>query len=243
MGGCGVCEVTQDSPVGERANCACGTQHPRKTVDRPAAEGALYRLSLRGTGHDRHIKAEDLPAPYATESATSGPKLVARPADAWPKAPQGFKVEQYATGLNNPRIIRTAPNGDFFLAETNGGDIKVFRGITKDGKPAQMQVFATGLNTPFGIAFYPPGPDPQWIYVGNTNAVVRFPYQNGDMTATGPAAASCSICPRSGHYTRDIQFSPDGKTMFVSVGSGSNVNDPGHTSRRKKSRRHSGVQS
>ncbi len=202
---------------------ALSTPAKQSTAPPPKAPFTDYRFESPGT--TRHIKVEDLPAPYATESATSGPKLVARPADAWPKAPQGFKVEQYATGLNNPRIIRTAPNGDFFLAETNGGDIKVFRGITKDGKPAQVQVFATGLNTPFGIAFYPLGNDPQWVYVANMDSVVRFPYHNGDMTSTGPAQHLLDLPVGGHHRSRDVQFSPDGKTMFVSVGSHENVGD------------------
>ena len=88
-------------------------------------------------------------------SAGNGPQLVARPEGAWPQVPEGFKVELYAAGLDNPRIIRTAPNGDIFVAETKAGDIRVFRGITPNGKPAQMAVFASGLNRPFGIAFYP----------------------------------------------------------------------------------------
>jgi glucose/arabinose dehydrogenase len=126
--------------------------------------------------------------------------------------------------LNNPRIIRIAPNGDFFLAETTAGDIKVFRGITKAGKPAQVKVFATGLNTPFGIAFYPEK-DPQWVYVANMDSVVRFPYHAGDMTSTGPAQHLLDL-PSGGHHrSRDIQFSPDGRKMFVSVGSQENVSD------------------
>src|SRR5581483_10144350 len=182
-----------------------------------------YRFEKPGT--IRHITLNDLPEPFATESASNGPKVVARPENAWPKAPAGFKVELYATGLNNPRLMRTAPNGDIFLAETNGGDIKVFRGITPDGKPKQVNVFVTGLNTPFGIAFYPPGPDPQWVYVANMDSVVRFPYHNGDLTSSGPPQHLDDL-PSGGHHrSRDVQFSPDGKKMFVSVGSEQNVDD------------------
>ena len=173
----------------------------------------------------RHIRLSDLPPPYASASETNGPTIVARPADAWPQAPAGFKVGLFATGLNNPRILRRAPNGDIFLAETSAGDIKVFRGMTKDGKPEQVQVFATGLNTPFGIAFYPLGANPQWVYVANMDSVVRFPYRSGDMTARGPAQHLDDL-PSGGHHrSRDIVFSPDGKKMFVSVGSHENVDD------------------
>jgi hypothetical protein len=87
----------------------------------------------------------------------------------------------------------------------------------------QASVFASGLTYPFGIAFYPPGPDPQWAYVADTDAVVRFPYRNGDTTARGAAETVVPHLPVGGHHTRDVVFSPDGKTMYVSVGSGSNV--------------------
>jgi glucose/arabinose dehydrogenase len=176
-------------------------------------------------GKVRKITVKDLPAPYATRSAGNGPQVVARPEGAWPQVPEGFKVELYAAGLDNPRIIHTAPNGDMFVAETKAGDIRIFRGITSNGKPAQMSVFASGLDRPFGIAFYPPGPEPEWVYVGNIDSVVRFPYQNGDLQARGPAQHIADLPGAGGHTTRDIQFSLDGKRMFVSVGSASNVDD------------------
>jgi glucose/arabinose dehydrogenase/cytochrome c5 len=177
----------------------------------------------------RKIDAQNLPAPYATDTSNNGPKLVARPEDAWPKAPAGFTVQQYATGLDNPRLIRTAPNGDFFLAESNSGKIKVFRGFTADGRPKETGVFATGLNRPYGIAFYPPGENPQWVYVGNTDSVVRFPYQRGDLQASAPARHLADLPHGGGHWTRDVQFTTDGTKMFVAVGSASNVDDPDTT--------------
>jgi len=136
-------------------------------------------------------------------------------------------------GLDEPRLIRTAPNGDLFVAESKIGDIRVFRGITKNGKPEQMELFAGGLSRPFGINFYPPGPDPQWVYVGNTDAVIRFPYKNGDMKARGPAEHIADVPGGNSHWIRDIQFSPEGKKMFASVGSASNVDDPDTTPREK----------
>src|SRR5215472_2606477 len=98
----------------------------------------------------RHITSADLPKPGATPSSANFPRLVAKPSDAWPQAPEGFKVELFASGLSNPRIIRTAPNGDLFVAETGAGEIRIFRGITADGKPKETATFATGLRQPFG---------------------------------------------------------------------------------------------
>jgi glucose/arabinose dehydrogenase/mono/diheme cytochrome c family protein len=182
-----------------------------------------YRFEKPGTV--RKITVKDLPPPLATTSAGNGPKVVPRPQNAWPQVLPGFKVELYAADLKEPRLIRTAPNGDYFVAESQPGEIHVFRGITAEGKFEQTETFATGLNRPFGINFYPPGPDPRWIYVGNTDSVARFPYRNGDLKARGPAEHIADLPHGQGHWTRDIQFTADGKKMFVSVGSASNVDD------------------
>lgn len=199
----------------------------------PAPGPAFTDFRFEQPGKFHKITVQDLPAPYATHSASNGPDLVARPSNAWPKAPEGFSVQQFATGLENPRELRTAPNGDVFLAESASGTIKVFRGITSDGKAQQSDIFAGGLNQPYGIAFYPPGNNPQWVYIGNVDAVVRFPYRNGSLKAGGPVQHIADLPHAEGHWTRDIQFSPDGKKMFVSVGSASNVDDPDTTPEEK----------
>jgi glucose/arabinose dehydrogenase/mono/diheme cytochrome c family protein len=183
-----------------------------------------FRYEKPGTV--RKITVADLPAPYATQSAENGPHLVARPENVWPVAPEGFKVGLYATGLENPRTLRTAPNGDIFLTESNPGRIRVFRGLTAENKPELSAVFATGLKHPYGLAFYPPGPDPQWLYVGSTAEIVRFPYHSGDLKATGAPEHIAGLPNTGGHWTRALAFSQDGKKMFVAVGSGSNVDDP-----------------
>src|SRR6266566_272551 len=184
-----------------------------------------YRSMKAGTF--RKITVADLPQPFATESARNNAVLVPRPADAWPQAPAGFKVDLYASGLQGPRQIGMAPNGDFFVAESRAGQLSVLRGRSGDGKPEQVSLFASGLNRPFGMAFYPPGSSPQWLYVGNTNSVVRFPYHSGDLKATAAAETLVSDLPSGGgHWTRDVVFSHDGKRMFVAVGSASNVDDP-----------------
>ena len=188
-----------------------------------------YRGQRPGTFHK--ITPADLPRPYATASVDNGPELVSRPAGAWPQVLPGFKVELYASQLDNPRLIRTAPNGDLFVAESKPGRIKVFRDISKDGKAERVEIFASGLKQPFGIAFYPLGANPKYVFVANTDSVVRFPYQNGDLKARGPREVIVPNLPGGGllrgggHWTRDIVFSLDGKKMYVSVGSQSNVDD------------------
>lgn len=193
-------------------------------------QNAFTNYSKEHPGVIRHLTVADLPAPYATQGVDNGAEMVPRPANAWPQALPGFRVEQYYTGLDQPREIRRAPNGDLFVAISYQNKIMVFRGVGADGKPKQVSTFAEGLSQPFGIAFYPAGPDPKWVYVGNTDSVVRFPYEVGDMKARGPAQKLADLpgggrLRGGGHWTRDIVFSKDGTRMFVSVGSHSNDDD------------------
>ena len=179
-------------------------------------------------GEFRKITAQDLPKPGDTPSGnTPGGRGAVRPANAVPQAPPGFKVDIYvADGLATPRQMRRAPNGDIFVADTSAqGGVKIFRGMTADGKPQQSSVFAT-FPQAFGINFYPPGPNPQWVYVSNTSTLVRYAYKNGDLKATGgPETLISDIPAGGGHSTRDIVFSKDGKSLFLAVGSASNNND------------------
>ena len=185
------------------------------------------------------------------------PHIVSRPANAWPAAPPGFKVTLYAGGDNGPspspdqqhsqqqdagppptgtfrqpRLIRTAPNGDLFLADSAAGTIFVLRGVGAHGKAATIERFATGLDHPFGIAFFPANNNPKFVYVANTTSVVRFPYADGDLHASAgpqtivPELPGYAQLAGGGHWTRDIVFTRDGQHLLVSVGSGSNVDNP-----------------
>ena len=195
-----------------------------------SGQAAFTDAAHESPGIRRHLTAADLPGPAPEQSVDNGPKMVPRPDGAWPKAPAGFKVELYTSDLENPRLIRTAPNGDIFLAESETGKIKIFRGVGPDGKPKETSVFATGLHQPFGIAFYPLGPDPKYLYIGDTDQIVRFPYHNGDLKATGEMVNIAELpgggrLRGGGHWTRDVVFSKDGTKLFASVGSHSNVDD------------------
>src|ERR1700727_1524349 len=174
-------------------------------------------------GARRLITPADLPAPYATASTANMSQHEARTDAEIPKAPLGFTVDLFASGLNTPRVIRVAPNGDIFVAETGAGRVRVFRSGGAGAGPGQGEIFADGLQRPYGIAFYPSGQDPRFVYVATPDSVVRFPYRNGEMKASGPAEKVASLPSGGGHWTRDLAFSPDDKTLFVSVGSGSNV--------------------
>jgi glucose/arabinose dehydrogenase len=174
-------------------------------------------------GVRRLLTPAEMPAPLATAPAANPSRLVARPADATLKAPPGFEVSLFAKGLTQPRIVRVAPNGDIFVAESAAGRVRVLRAPDGAREYADQQTFATGLDRPFGIAFYPPGPEPRFVYVATNTRVMRYPYRNGDMTTSGPPEIIATLPGRGGHWTRDIAFSKDGATMYVSVGSGSNV--------------------
>jgi glucose/arabinose dehydrogenase len=177
----------------------------------------------------RKISINDLPQPFANRSVNNPVRVIARPSTAFPLVPPGFQVELFAAGLKDPRAVVVAPNGDLFVAESEPGRIRVLRTREGEGKLRDNTVFASGLDAPFGIAFYPPGADPQWIYIANVDSVVRYPYRNGIIraasrpqvivhslaTAGGPAV-------QRGHITRDLAFSRDGGQMFVSIGSASN---------------------
>jgi glucose/arabinose dehydrogenase len=171
----------------------------------------------------RLIRPQDLPKPGATRSAANVSRVVRRPPGAAPQVPPGFKAELFAEGLSGPRIIRVAPNGDIFVAETRAGRIRVLRAADGGAKPVANEIFASGLHGPFGMAFFPPGDNPQWMYVANTDSVVRFAYHSGDLKATTPPETVVANLPHGGnHSTRDIAFTADGKRMLVSVGSAGN---------------------
>jgi glucose/arabinose dehydrogenase len=177
-------------------------------------------------GTVRLIRPQDMPEPGASRSVANFSHVVARPAGATPSVPPGFKIELFAEGLAGPRTLRVAPNGDVFVAETSPGRIRVLRPSEDGTKVAANEIFAGGLNRPFGIAFFPNGDDPQWVYVANTDSVVRFPYRAGDLKASGkPETVVANLAHGSGHSTRDIVFTPDNRRMLVSVGSASNVGE------------------
>jgi glucose/arabinose dehydrogenase len=196
-------------------------------------KAAMGDWTTDAPGVRRKITLQDLPPPGSNALAINLAHVVSRPANTQPKVAARFKIELYASGFRDPRFLLTAPNGDIFVVESRPNQIKVLRDINANRKSGVTEVFADrSLNKPFGIAFYPPGDDPQFLYVANTDGVIRFPYRNGDLKARGPAeqlgarlSGGAAHLRSGGHWTRDIVFSPDGKKMYVSIGSRSNVSD------------------
>ena len=188
-------------------------------------ENADWKRDAPGRVH--RIDLDALPAPYATPSATNFPNVVPKPEGAELKLPPGFTVSVFATDLTGPRVMRIAPNGDIFVAETQSGRIKVLKPNADHSGVASSSTFAQGLVQPMGMQFYPAGDSPEWLYVAEMNRVVRYPYRTGDTTARDvPEVVVPQLSPTGGgHYTRDLVFSLDGNRMFVSVGSNTNVGE------------------
>jgi len=204
------------------AALAVGAALPAAAEEVLSGPAAFSGFETDRPGLRRLIRPEDLPEPFATPSAANPPGLAER-GDRTPSVPDGFEVALFAEGLDGPRTLAVAPNGDIFVAESAGNRIHVFRAGEGAAAPTAEAVFADGLDYPYGIAFYPPGPEPQFVYVANEGSVVRFPYAVGDMEARGPAATVVADIPTGGHATRGLVFSADGSRMFLAVGSASNV--------------------
>jgi glucose/arabinose dehydrogenase len=162
-------------------------------------------------------KKPDLPPPFATKSSPNPPEETKPPGDFLPIVPDGFKVSVFARDFKEPRWLTVAPNGDIFLADSGAGTIFILRSSQKPGTAGLADVFAKGLNRPFGIAFHD-----NYVYVGDTDAVLRFPYDPKTSKRMGESEKLMTL-PHGGHWTRGLAFSPDGKHLFVSIGSSSNI--------------------
>jgi glucose/arabinose dehydrogenase len=183
-------------------------------------------------------------------------RVVDRPEGAMPKVPTGFSVEVYADGVAGARIMEFAPNGDLFVAQTAQNAVMVLRDTNKDGKPDERFTYAQGpapvargaapaagagggpggrganANTgemlqPFGLAFHQ-----GYLYVGNTNSLVRYKYTPGDTKAAGPPEKLRDLTG-GGHNTRNILFSRDGRKIYVAVGSTDNIDEAGTGNERR----------
>ncbi len=183
-------------------------------------------------GHPADDPKPALPKPNETPSVTKFPKVIGWPKGKMPSAPPGFRVSVFADGLDNPRWLYVLPNGDVLVAETRtpnkdkkaANRITLLRDADHDGAAELKEVFAKDLNLPLGMALVG-----ETFFVGNTDAVVSFPYK-ADQTAVEGKGRKILDLPAGGynnHWTRNLLPSRDGKKLFVSVGSGSNVAENG----------------
>ena len=184
-----------------------------------------------GTGPADQLQ---LPTPFATPSARNNSKVIGWPQGKMPTPASGFEVSLFADKLDNPRQAYVLPNGDILVVEAtrewpgradrpekSANRITLFRDSNQDGKPDVRETFLTGLNMPHGMAVLG-----NWFYVGNTDGIVRYPYNSGQTKIDGKPAKVLDL-PAGGHYTRNLITDPAGKKLYIAVGSSSNVDEDG----------------
>jgi len=172
--------------------------------------------------------------------------------DETPSVAKGLAIQPFATGLKHPRSLYVLPNGDVLVVEskappapapkrpkdiilneveawaTSESDaanrITLLHDANGDGVPDTQSVFLDHLNSPFGVALV--GND---LYVANTDAIVRYPYNTGDTKITAPGTTLTQLPggPIDHHWTKSLVASPDGGTLYVGVGSNSNITENG----------------
>jgi glucose/arabinose dehydrogenase len=202
-------------------SAACQSARMQLSVAPPAIEN--YSNDNRDAANALRkykITVADLPKPYATESASRPSRVVPQPANAVLRVPAGFKVGVYAADFEVPRMMQLAPNGDVFVADSRANKIYVLRDAKNTGKATEKFVFTDNLNQPFGMAFRD-----NYFYVANTDSVIRFGYKTGQTQAADKGEKIVDL-PGKGynqHWTRNLIFSPDGKKLYISVGSQSNA--------------------
>ncbi|GAB1538164.1 sorbosone dehydrogenase family protein [Scytonema sp. NUACC21] len=171
------------------------------------------------------INLKDLPKPFATESASNPPQVLPIPENPTLRVPSGFVVNVFADGLDAPRWLALTPSGDVLVTETRENRIRLLRDTNSDGVADVKEIFANssnGVNIPFGMAF-----GDNSFFLGNTDAVLRFPYQKGQqqLNGTGKKIADLPGGGYNQHWTRNVVLSPDGNKIYVSIGSESNVDE------------------
>ncbi len=195
------------------------------------------------SGATSSVDTIQLPEPYATPSVRNSTKAIGWSDGKMPTVPPGFKITKFADGLDNPRWMYVAPNGDIFVAEANTisdgfaktnstaapktsskNSILLLRDADHDGIPETQKVFLTGLNRPFGMLILD-----NKFYVANTNGIWVYPYEKGqiEMIAEGKKILDLPAGGYNNHWTRNLLQSRDGSKIYVTVGSGSNVAEHG----------------
>ena len=193
-----------------------------------------------------------LPEPFATEPVSNYSNVIGWKEGETPKAPEGFTVTKYADGFQNPRWMYVTPNGDVLVAESNsnysilkqigatiigaGGSnnlkksadrITLLRDTDNDGFPEVRETFLTrehGLDQPFGMLIMD-----GWLYVANTNAILKFPYREGQtkINAVGQKVVNLPAGKVNQHWTRNIIANEDHSKIYIAVGSGDNIGEKG----------------
>lgn len=171
------------------------------------------------------ISVANLPQLFASRSASKPPNVVAIPQNPTLRVPSGFVVNVFADNLEAPRWLALTPSGDVLVTETRQNRIRLLRDRNGDGVADVQKTFAgsqNGLNIPFGMAFAN-----NYFFLGNTDAVLRFPYRRGQEQLIGTGQKITDLTPGGyrQHWTRNVVAAPDGQKLYVSIGSRSNVDE------------------
>ncbi len=202
------------SPGANETPQAAAARQPTKLVPTTALSAEPIRIT-----------PAELPQPFASDSASKSPDVIPIPQNPSLRVPKGFTVNVYAENLDAPRWLALTPSGDVLVTETRQNRIQMLRDNNGDGVADVRQTFANdqnGVNIPFGMAFAGDS-----FFLGNTDAVLRFPYTKGQQQLSGNGQKIADL-PGGGynqHWTRNVVASPDGQKLYVSVGSESNVDE------------------
>ncbi len=220
--------ASDPSPSGDASTAAVGTAEASAAPETSAAPEVPGEIRTRPLAPQTYrITLGDLPKPYATESARKSPNVVDVPADPVLFAPEGFRVNVWADGLDRPRWLALTPEGDVLVTETRQNRIRRLRDTDGDGAADRRTTFAdagNGLDIPFGMAFAETEAGPAF-FLGNTDEVRRYRYTGGPLGGTGERLTELPGGGYNQHWTRNVVVSPDGHHLYVSVGSRSNA-DP-----------------
>ncbi len=218
--------TTVRSPIGESPQVKQPTNpstQPKQQTALVPTQNVVRTETL--TPQRISINLSDLPQPFATNSASQSPKVVAVPQNPTLKVPAGFEVNVYADNLDRPRWLTLTPSGDVLVTETRENRIRLLRDTNGDGVADVKKTFASsqnGVNIPFGMTFAGDS-----FFLANTGEVRRFPYTQGQEQLTGRGQQIADLTPGgyNQHWTRNVVASPDGTKLYVTVGSRSNVDE------------------
>ncbi|MEX2350192.1 MAG: sorbosone dehydrogenase family protein [Flavobacteriaceae bacterium] len=212
----------------------------------------LFLLALPLSLFSQEEDEKQLPEPFATKSVSNYSDVEGWEDGKTPIAPEGFMVTKYADGFDNPRWMYVTPNGDILVAESNSNYsilkqigatiigagssknlaksadiITLLRDIDNDGLPEIRETLLTkkeGLNQPFGMLVIN-----NWLYVANTDAILRYPYKAGQtkITGMGEKITSLPAGKINQHWTRNIIANADNSKIYIAVGSGDNIGEKG----------------
>jgi glucose/arabinose dehydrogenase len=189
----------------------------RRTVISKLITGLLGFASVT---YAWQVKNPSLPQPFHTPSATNAPRVIARPDGTQLSVPQGFDVEVYAEGFQRPRFMLQGPSQEILLSDSaENGSVWVLQDKDRDFKGEAKKKILEGLDRPFGLALWK-----DYLYVAETTSLKRYTYDSKAMQVEGKGQELVSWKDfNKGHWTRSILFDAKGEKMYVTVGSGSNV--------------------